>query len=148
VNLELRQGAGEPAATFAVTAAGRPVVSDVRLEYPVGEQRLQAAGGDVPAFSSLRRAIFDARPEAGKTAVVGELKIWAHRVTPDHDSEGVPAHLEVHIGDEIRVFELELSGGQFVLPLTQPSWRVVITPATGVEHGSVSSGDARDRAAR
>jgi hypothetical protein len=77
VNSELRAGAGG-AATFAVTSAGCPAVSGVRLGYPEGEQRLRAARREVPAFPSLRRAIFDARPQDGETAAA-ELKIWAHR---------------------------------------------------------------------
>src|SRR5207249_2222229 len=47
--------------------------------YPEGERRLRAAGGEVPAFPSLRRAIFEARPNVGNTAAARELKVWVHR---------------------------------------------------------------------
>jgi hypothetical protein len=123
-NLELRHGDGEGAAAFAVTAAGRPAEADVRLEYPDGERRLRAARGEIPAFPSLRRVTFRARPKGGVTR---ELKVWVHRVTPEQDSQGIPAQLEVHLGDETRHFDLELSRGQVVLPLPNASWRVEIT---------------------
>jgi hypothetical protein len=126
VNLELRKGDGETGA-FAVTVAGAPAESDVRLEYPEGEQRLRATAGEVPAFPLLRRATFEAAPGAGGTAVAPELKVGAHRVTPDGDSEGLPAHVAVHVGDGTRHFELDSSRGQIVLPLTEASWRVDIT---------------------
>jgi amino acid permease len=124
-NVELREDEG--AAVFAVTAAGRPAVSDVRLDYPQGEQRLQAAGGDLPAFPSLRRAIFEMRPQAARSAQARELKVWAHRVTPNHDSQAIPAHVKVELGDQTRNFDLGLSRGQIVLPLPHTSWRVDIT---------------------
>jgi hypothetical protein len=127
VNLELRVGDGNETARFAITAAGRPAESDVWLEYPEGERRLRATGGEIPAFPSLRRAIFSARSEDGGTAVARELKVWAHSVTPEQESHGIPAHLEVHLGDETRHFDLELSRGQVVLPLTHASWRVEIS---------------------
>jgi amino acid permease len=136
VTLELREVDGDDASTFAVTAAGRPVVSDVRLEYPDGERRLRAAGGDVPAFRSLRRATFDVRPDGGAQAVVGELKVWVHGVTADHDSEAIAARLEVRVGPETHRFALELSRGQIVLPLTEPSWTVDIALAGAADEGS------------
>jgi amino acid permease len=123
VNLELR--ASDGAASFAVTAAGRPAVCDVRLEYPEGDQHLRAAGGEIPAFHSLRRITFDAPPDEGERA--RELKVRAHAVTPEHDASALPAHLEVRLGAESHRFDLELSRGEVVLPLTGAPWSVEIT---------------------
>jgi amino acid permease len=127
INLELREGDSETAAIFAVTAGSQPVVSEVRLEYPDGEKRLRAANGELPEFPSLRRATFDPRAEGTDAALARELKVWVHRVTPERESEAIPAHLEVHLGEETRHFDLELSHGQVVLPLTHAFWRVDIT---------------------
>jgi hypothetical protein len=126
VNLELRESESG-AASFAVTAAGRPAVTDVRLEYAEREQRLRASGGEIPDFPSLRRIVFDAPPDVGDAA--RELKVWAHTVTPEHDSRALPADVDVRLGDESRQFDLELSRGQVVLPLTEASWSVEITLA-------------------
>ena len=81
----------------------------------------------MPFFPSLRRATFAARPHGEEIAVTRELKVWVHRVSPEQESQAVPAQLEVHLGDETRHFDLELSRGQVVLPLTHAPWRVEIT---------------------
>jgi len=127
-NLELREEEGGQRATFGFTVAGRPVATNVRLEYPKGEQRLYTAGAELPAFPTLRRLRFDAWSGHGEPTVARDLKIWAHRITAEDDSEPLPAHLQVHL-EEVRDFDLELSDGQVVLPLTRPSWRVDITLA-------------------
>ena len=113
-----------------------PAVSDVRLEYPEGERRVWAARGAVPAFRSLRRATFEVRPDERAPAVVGELKVWVHRVSADHDSEAIASRLEVRVGHETRRFALELSRGQIALPLTEPSWTADIALAGGTAEGS------------
>jgi hypothetical protein len=128
VNLELRQSESDGTASFAVTAAGRPAVSDVRLEYADREQRLRAASGEIRAFPSLQRIIFDAPPDDGDPARE-QLKVWAHAVTPEQESRALPGELEVRLGDESRQFDLELCRGQVVVPLTEGRWSVGITLA-------------------
>jgi DNA-binding MarR family transcriptional regulator len=127
LNLELCDDAGEGGAAFAVTAAGRPAACDVRLEYPDGARRLRAAGGEVPAFASLQRLTFDARRDLGPAVPTRELKVWAHKITPARDSEGLPARLDVHLDQETYHFDLALSRGEVTLPLTDVSCRVEIT---------------------
>jgi amino acid permease len=128
-NLELRDGDGKGAAAFAVTAAGRPAEADVLLEYPDGQQRLGAARGDVPAFASLRRATFRARPQGGEIAATRELKVWVHRVNAERESQAIAAQLEVHLNGEPHQYNLELSDGRVVLPLTRAPWSAQITLA-------------------
>jgi hypothetical protein len=128
-NVELRDGEGAGAAAFAVTAAGRPAEADVLLEYPDGQQRLGAAGGDVPAFASLRRATFRARPQGGEIAATRELKVWVHRVNAERESQAIAAQLEVHLNGETHQYNLELSDGRVVLPLTRAPWSAQITLA-------------------
>ena len=107
---------------FAITTSGQPVTAEVRLGYLEGEQRYQAATGEVPEPSSLRYAIFQLPAKQTQ-----ELKIWAQKTTPEGDSEGMPALLEVHCGDETTRFDLKLSGGQALLPLTGETCRLEIT---------------------
>ena len=122
--MELREdpSASSGQAVFAITADGQPGTAEVRLGYPEGEQRYQAAAGDMPALSLLRYAIFQLPAEQ-----VQELKVWAHRITPEGDSEGLPVLLEVHCGSETTRFDLKLSGGQVLLPLTSEACRLEIT---------------------
>jgi amino acid permease len=111
-------------ALFSVTADGRPAATDVQLRYPKGEQRHKAAAGEVPAFSSLCQATF--RPEESAAT---QLKVWAHKVTPEGDSEGIAGSLHVRQGDKTEEFDLKLSKGQVVLQVAPGTCQVDITLA-------------------
>jgi hypothetical protein len=121
VEMRLDQREGQRSA-FSVVAGGRPAPADVRLQYPDGERDQQASGGEIQAFSELRSATFRIPATSG-----AELKVWAHRVSPTGDSEGLPAQLEVRDGGDAKRFDLGLSGGQVVLPFTGKASEVVIT---------------------
>jgi amino acid permease len=127
LTVELREDQSEgDQALFSVAAAGRPTVADVRLKYPESEERFEAAAGEIPAFSSLRQASFRADVSAGATT---QLKVWAHRVTPEGYSEGMAGFLQVRQDDDTRRFDLKLSKGQVVLPAAPGSFQVEITLA-------------------
>jgi hypothetical protein len=118
-------------AVFTITADGQPVAGEGQMKYADGEQRQYTAGSEVAAFSSLRSAAFRLPATQAK-----ELKVWAHRITPDGDSEGLPGLLEVHLANKTRRFDLKLSGGQVVLPLTGAECWLEITfdaLSTGIE---------------
>jgi predicted transcriptional regulator len=130
--VELREDRSErqeEQAVFAITASGQPATAEVRLEYSEGERDYQTATDEVPTFSSLRRAIFQlpAREPGGQPKLADELKVWAHRVTPEGEHESLPASVEVRCGQETARFDLKLSGGQAVLPLVDGPCRVAIT---------------------
>jgi hypothetical protein len=81
-----------------------------------------AAGGEVPALASLRSATFQLPAHAAN-----QLKVWAHRLTPEGGSEGLAAQLEVRNGgDPLRV-DLVKSNGQALLPLDGSPGEATIT---------------------
>ncbi|MGH3145008.1 MAG: hypothetical protein ACRDTR_04315 [Rubrobacter sp.] len=127
--VELRKDEGEKV-HFSITEAGSPAVTAVQLTYPDGERCFRASAGEIPAFSSLQQATFS--PEGNAS---GQLKVWAHKVTPEGDSEGMAGLLRVRQGDETRQFDLKLSKGQVMLPLAHSDYQVDISLA--------GSGDAR-----
>ena len=121
--VELREDEREEGrGILAVTAGGQPAAAEVRLGYPEGEQPYQTISGTVPLLSALRYATFDLPATSAR-----ELKVWAHRVTRDGGSESLSAVLEVHCGNETQRFDLKLSGGQAVLPLTSDACWLRIT---------------------
>lgn len=121
--VELRKDAGEDGkVVFAVSTGGKPWMADVRLGYPDGEQHYQAASGQSPAFASLRYAAFQLSP-----GPAGELKVWAHKITPEGDSESLPALVELRRGDQAQQFDVRLSGGQAVFPLNDDAFQLQIT---------------------
>ncbi len=105
---------------FSITTAGRPGMADVRLEYPGREKHFEPGSGEVPAFSSLRRATF--HTEGGASV----LKVWAHRVTPEGSSVSLAGLLNVRQGDETRQFDLRISDGQVVLPMSKEDCKMDI----------------------
>ena len=116
VILELKQDKSDgnkERALFAITANGQPAVAEVEMSYAGREEKQRAAGGDVPAFHDLRSITFHLPATQAR-----ELKVWAHTVTVDGTSESLPAHVNVYCGNETKQFDLRLSGGQVVLPLT------------------------------
>jgi hypothetical protein len=55
---------------------------------------------------------------------VEELKVRAHRVTFENDSEPLPARLRLEYDSETLAFDLELTRGQIVAPVRGKSCRV------------------------
>jgi Tryptophan/tyrosine permease family len=116
---DLREG--QPS-LFSVMAAGQPLAAAVRLDYGDDERQHDAASGTVDAFSTLQSAIFhlpgtDAR----------ELKVWTRRVTPDGESEVLPALVELRCGTETQRVDMGLCRGQALFSIPGDACRVQIT---------------------
>jgi amino acid permease len=117
LNIEVREDQGQGRTFFSVTANGRESTSDVTLQYGDGVRQLQAAAGEIPTFSSLRRAIFEPRFADGARRIPRELKVRIHRVTPEGDSEAVGRSMTVHTRGETKTFDIKLAKGQVTMPL-------------------------------
>jgi hypothetical protein len=121
--IELRKDAGaSDRAQFAVTIAGRPAPAAVRLRYDQREQDLEAATGEVAAFSGLRSARFHLSAPGAE-----EVRVWAHQITPEGEWEALPAQLEVRSGPHVTRADLPLTGGQAVSPLLGGECRAEVT---------------------
>jgi hypothetical protein len=108
---------------FAVTVKGEPAVANVRLQYADGERTCQEPAGRVPQLSLLRQAVFQLPATSAK-----ELKVWAHVITRDGQSERLPAVVDISCGGEsTRHFDLRLAGEQVLVPLTSSESTVQIT---------------------
>jgi hypothetical protein len=98
---------------FSVFANGAPCAASVTLEYTDGNRELEAAAGVIDSPAGLRRATF--RLSEPRSV---ELKLWAHQVSPEGNSEALPLIAEVTAGGLRRRVDLGLTGGKAVLPLT------------------------------
>jgi len=107
---------------LTVTSGGRPMIADIEVGHLRGEDAHKAATATLPALSMLRHVTLRLPPSRAR-----ELKIWAHRITTDGASEGVPALVEVQSAGETRRFDLRLGNGQTILPVTGSDCRVHIT---------------------
>jgi hypothetical protein len=121
--VELRHELCDPeTGSFSVTVAGERRAALVQFDYGGGCQRREAAQGSIPRFSRLRAARL-----AVPTHGARELKVWAHRVTPERTSEPLPVRLDVVDGSHARHVELAACGGQIVVPLTSGVRWVALT---------------------
>ena len=92
--VELRQDTRETGGSvLTITSAGRPLVARVRLGRKSLEDDLQVATIAIPNLPALRYVILEL--PAGPAR---EVKVWAHRVTPDGASEALPALVEIRCG--------------------------------------------------
>jgi hypothetical protein len=114
-------------AVFTITANGQPAVAEVQMNYAAREEKRHEAAGEVPAFGDLQSVTFHLPPTQAR-----ELKVWAHAVTPDGASESLPVIAEIRCGDETKRFDLKLSGGQVVVPITGDACRLQIAFAEGM----------------
>jgi hypothetical protein len=105
--------------SWRVTVAGRPLSVLALADSEGGRVEVEAASGTLPPINVLRSATFHLPPTPGS-----ELKVWVHRVTPEDTSESLPAAVSVS-GHQTPV-DLQLTGGQVILPLAQ------IPPSVGI----------------
>ncbi len=95
VAIEVRDGARGASvdSAFTVLVAGRPHTAAVEFEHGAGTTALQAASGPM-SFPGLRRATF-----TFASAEAAALRVWAHRITPEGDTVGIPAVVNLENGD-------------------------------------------------
>ena len=125
----MREDQAEGRTFFAVTAVGQESPGNVTLKYGDSERHLQASAGEIPAFSSLRHAVFEPGPPHEPRQIPRQLKVRVHKVTPDGDSEPIGGSITVQFGGETRTYDIQLAKGQVTLPLTGATCRVDIQPA-------------------
>ena len=106
------QRAGD--ARIALLSPERHPFGTVRLEYADGRET-DGATGVIASFGSLRRAVVALRGDGSGTRE--EVKVWAHRVTPEGESEALAATAIVRADASFDQVDLSLSRGEAVFPL-------------------------------
>jgi hypothetical protein len=141
LTVELRDDQRDGRAGFRMVLAGEPAAGTVDLGYDSGERRAPSVVGDVPDLPSLRRAVF--RPSSDSSAQPREVKVWAHRITPEGVSEALPAQVRVRSGDDVRAADVALSRGEALFPAQGADLEVEVVVKGPEEPGDV---DPRRRA--
>jgi hypothetical protein len=112
--LELREDRREGGANvLTIMSGGRPLAADVTLHEPGGETTRRVDTLTLPDLSKLQAV--SVRLPAGPAR---QLKVWVHQVTADGVSAPWPALVEIRCGAETSRFDLRLSGGQAVAPMS------------------------------
>jgi len=133
LNIEMREDQAEGRMSFAITANGQESASNVTLKYGRSERHLQASAGEIPAFRSLRHAVFEPGLAHATRQIPLQLKVTVHKVTSDGDSEPMDGSITVQTGSETKTYDIKLAKGQVTLPLTGATCRVDIEP-TGIRN--------------
>ena len=121
--IELRLDADGDEARLSLVSAGRPAVADVVLAYDDGgEQRLED-GAVISRFAALRSVtVTPSWPDP----VPAALKVWAHRITDEDESEPIGARVLTHAGGDPHEVTLD-AGGEAIVALDATSPAVVVT---------------------
>jgi hypothetical protein len=85
----------------------------VTLGYAGAEQRRRSAHDDVPALATLRYATFELPAHVAR-----QLEVWAHCVSASGESTALPAVAQVHDGAQPQCYDVRLSGGRVIVPLS------------------------------
>jgi hypothetical protein len=119
--VELRAEPAESGgAILSVVASGAPLTADLVLEYASGKRSHHSAAETIPYLDELRSALVELPVHEA-----AELEIWAHRITEAGDSEPIAGQVQVHQGEEVRQYDLQLSGGRVFVPV--PDGRCAVT---------------------
>jgi len=108
-------------AFFAITEGGQPKAAEVSLQYPDKEEKLHAASQEISSFSSLRCITLQLPASQSR-----ELKVWAHMITTEGDSESLPGILHVNSDSGNTEFDLALSDGEVLIPFNGEPCRLTI----------------------
>jgi amino acid permease len=115
VTVEVCDDQRDGRARFRMVSGGEPVPGDVRFAYGGDQSHSSGVVGEIPDFASVRRAFFEPRPDEWRRP--DEVKVWAHRVTPEGESESLPAQARLRFGDELRVADVALTRGEAIFSL-------------------------------
>jgi hypothetical protein len=125
LTVEVRDDQRDGEVRFAMVSGGQPAAGHVHLQYEGSERRVDEVVGAIPHFDSLRRALFV--PRAGGAESPGELKVWAHRVTPEGVSESLPARARVQVDGMAQEADVALSRGEALFPLAAAEFEVEVS---------------------
>jgi hypothetical protein len=120
--IELRGESGPARTALSILVGGQQVGSRVRATTRDGAQLEQPTGQALPPLAALDELALRV-PAEGTNA----LKVWAHQVSPEAESEPQPARIEIREALAAQRLELTGSRDQVVAPLAGASCEVRIS---------------------
>ena len=108
---QLRHDLAADTAQFSVVVAGRPARAEAVAEYDDGRRIALADGAPIDRFSALRSVTFTTRLGAAGGPPPAQLKVWAHRITAEQESEPLAVSLELDAAGARTPLVLDAGGG-------------------------------------
>jgi len=99
------------AASMEVVSGGCPVAVEAQVRRDSGVEHVSAAAIDLPDLAGLREITAGLPADQSRG-----LKVWANRITPEGDTECLPARVRLSCDGEERVVDLRVAGGEAFLP--------------------------------
>lgn len=122
IELKVEVSDTDERATVAIVDRGTPLAGTFRFVYADGEQSINDARGEIASFKQLQNIFVEFPSVSSK-----EMKIWLHRVTPEGNSEPIPATLVIRDGGHGTPSQLDPKSGQVIFPLTSQVNELEIT---------------------
>ncbi|MCX6045744.1 MAG: hypothetical protein NT075_11580 [Chloroflexi bacterium] len=104
-----------------VVSNGQPLLANVRLDNGNQQTSYYSTSEPISHFARLQTAVFQ-WPATSAT----QLKLWAHRLTPEGNSEGLPVQLVLQDGAQEEIFAPVQTNGPVILPLSGGAGQVVV----------------------
>ena len=95
--------------SLTLTTAGQALPAAVRLDYTGDQQLLQTAGAEISSYARLNSLVFELPVDD-----VRQVKIWAHHITPEGRSQGLPVRVKVCLGQQSQEHSLGPEGGVLI----------------------------------
>ncbi len=106
---QLRHDLAADTAQFSVVMAGRPALAEAVAEYDDGHRVVLADGAPIDRFSALRSVAFT--PDWAGGSPPAQLRVWAHSVTAEQESEPLAVSLELEAAGARTPLVLDAGGG-------------------------------------
>lgn len=113
---------GDSPAHLSVTAGGEPYAADIELIYSDGTVTHRSANSEIANLASLQQAIVTL-----PAGVAPELKVWTYILSPGSTAKALPALAEIRTDAETLEIDLNLTGGQVLLPLNNRAAQLTLT---------------------
>jgi amino acid permease len=112
---------GRPA-HLSVTAGGEPYAAGIQLIFNSGTETSKSANSEIVNFATLQQVIVTL-----PAGVAPELKVWTYIVSPGSTAKPLPVLAEVRMEMETVEIDLNLTGGQVLLPLNNRPAQLTLT---------------------
>ena len=100
-------------AVLAIVDAGKPLAGTFKLVYTNEERSMRGSEIEIPSYKRIKNIFVEFSPVSSK-----EMKVWIHRVTPEGNSESIPAALRIRDGSADTAIRWDSKSSQVIRPLT------------------------------
>jgi hypothetical protein len=121
IELKVETSDTDEHATLIIVDAGKPLAGTFKLVYANEERSIEGSEIEIPSHKQLKNIFVEFSAVSSK-----EMKVWIHRVTPEGNSNAIPASLRINDGDADKAIQLNSNSSQIILPLLSQANRLEI----------------------